>query len=162
LNGSRFIAQGQSSINPVARQFAFPAAFYSRLRQHRVSRFGEDAMFPSRSLVLALRVGVALCALIAASGLPSAFAADEAPERARLAALVRQLDLVDRLAAGAAQAASEGPARYRFDYARLREDVSRVRAGVKDYLSPPRAQPRDPAPLAGHYKTSPVGTEQTP
>ncbi|MDR0578719.1 MAG: raqprd family integrative conjugative element protein [Candidatus Accumulibacter sp.] len=82
------------------------------------------------------------------------FAADEAPEQERLAALVRQLDLADRLAESAAQAASPGRARYRFDYPRLRDDLARVRAGIQDYLVPARAQPRDPAPLTAHYQTS--------
>jgi RAQPRD family integrative conjugative element protein len=112
-------------------------------------------MLPSRSLVLPLRAGVRLClSLFVLSGLSPALA-DEALEHERLAALVRQLELIDPLAEGAARAASSERARYRFDYARLREDLSRVRAGVQDYLTPLRAQPRDPSPLIGHYKTSP-------
>jgi RAQPRD family integrative conjugative element protein len=104
-------------------------------------------MFPSRSLVLAC------LPFFAAAGLP-ALAADEAPEQERLAALVRQLDLAEHLAQGAAQAAAPGRARYRFDYPRLRDDLARVRAGIQDYLVPARAQPRDLSPLIAHYKTS--------
>ena len=55
--------------------------------------------------------------------------ADDTPEREQLAVL----------------------ARYHFDYARLRADMKRVRAGLQDYLAPQRAQPRDPVPLAGDY-----------
>jgi RAQPRD family integrative conjugative element protein len=88
-----------------------------------------------------LRLVLVCVPLLAAVGLPAL--ADEAPEHGRLAALVRQLDLIDRLAVGAARAASTDRARYRFDYARLREDLTRV-----------RAQPRDLSPLAGQYKTS--------
>jgi RAQPRD family integrative conjugative element protein len=117
-------------------------------------------MFPSRNFVL--RVGVRLCLpLLAVAGGPPALA-DEAPERERLAALVRQIELIDRLAEGAAQAAPQGQTRYRFDYLRLREDLARVRAGVQDYLIPLRAQPRDPAPLVAHYKTSQARPPQSP
>ena len=74
-----------------------------------------------------------------------------APEREQLAALARQLDLIDRLAEHAANTAPQERARYHFDYARLRADLKRVRAGLQDYLVPQRAQPRDPVPLAGDY-----------
>lgn len=84
--------------------------------------------------------------------------ADDALEREQLAALVRQLNLVNRLADQAATASSGEPARYHFDYARLREDLQRVRAGVEDYLAPQRAQPRDPVPLTGSYSRD-SGTE---
>jgi RAQPRD family integrative conjugative element protein len=77
------------------------------------------------------------------------FAADEAPEHEHLAALVRQLDLIDHLAEHAATVSPQDHTRYHFDYLRLREDVGRVRAGIRDYLVPLRAQPRDPLPLAG-------------
>ena len=77
--------------------------------------------------------------------------ADDTPEREQLAALTRQLDLLDRLAEHAAHTAPQERARYHFDYARLRADLNRVRAGLQDYLVPQRAQPRDPVPLAGDY-----------
>ncbi|MDR1660980.1 MAG: raqprd family integrative conjugative element protein [Azoarcus sp.] len=103
-------------------------------------------MFPSRSLVLAR-----WCVpLLFASGLSPAFA--ETLEHERLAALVRQLDLAERLAEGARTVAPQGKTRYRFDYPRFKDDIERVRAGIRDYLAPPRAQPRDLAPLAGEYR----------
>ena len=77
--------------------------------------------------------------------------ADDTPEREQLAALTRQLDLIDRLAEHAANTAPQERARYHFDYARLRADLNRVRVGLQDYLLPQRAQPRDPVPLAGDY-----------
>ena len=86
--------------------------------------------------------------------LPSAMQpaiADDTPEREQLAALTLQLDLIDRLAEHAAHTAPQERARYHFDYARLRADLKRVRAGLQDYLVPRRAQPRDPVPLAGDY-----------
>jgi len=77
--------------------------------------------------------------------------ADDSLEREQLAALTHQLDLIDRLAEHAASTAPQERARYHFDYARLRADLKRVRAGLQDYLVPQRAQPRDPVPLAGDY-----------
>lgn len=88
--------------------------------------------------------------------LPPAYADDD-PEREQLAALVRQIELADRLAnqlADQTAAAQPKRARYHFDYNRLRADLQRVRAGVRDYLVPQRAQPRDSVPLAGDYTRS--------
>ena len=78
--------------------------------------------------------------------------ADDTPEREQLAALTRQLDLIDQLTEHAANTAPQERARYHFDYARLREDIEHVRAGIQDYLSPRRAQPRDPVTLVGSYR----------
>jgi RAQPRD family integrative conjugative element protein len=77
--------------------------------------------------------------------------ADDTPEREHLVVLVRQLDLIDRLAEHAASAAPQERARYHLDYLRLRADLKRVRTGLQDYLVPQRAQPRDPVPMAGDY-----------
>ena len=92
---------------------------------------------------LAVLLAVSLSALQPADSLAS--------EREQLAALARQLDLIDRLAEHAANTAPQERARYHFDYAQLRADLERVRAGLQDYLVPQRAQPRDPVPLAGDY-----------
>lgn len=78
-------------------------------------------------------------------------AADSDLENERLAALVRQLDMLDRLAAQASVSSNTNN-RYHFDYARLRQDVARIRTGIEEYLSPRRAQPRDPDPLNGEYR----------
>lgn len=106
-----------------------------------------------RSLTHVLRLAGAALVLAVAGAAPAV--ATDAPEttdeREVLAAVVRQLDLLDRLAERAAAVSSPERARYHFDHARLREDVKRVRAGVQDYLVPQRAQPRDPVPLAGGY-----------
>lgn len=96
--------------------------------------------WPSRAMLIAMLL----------SALQPAFAHD-ALEREQLAALARQLDLLDRLAEHAAHTAPQERARYHFDYARLRADLKRVRAGLQDYLVPQRAQPRDPVPLVGDY-----------
>lgn len=96
--------------------------------------------WPSRAMLIAMLLSV----------LQPAFA-DDALEREQLAALARQLDLIDRLAEHAANTAPQERARYHFDYARLRADLKRLRAGLQDYLVPQRAQPRDPVPLASDY-----------
>lgn len=88
--------------------------------------------------------------------------ADDAPEREQLAALARQLDLIDRIAEHAASTAPQERARYHFDYARLRADLKRVRAGLQDYLVPQRAQPRDPVPLAGDYVRHDCADDEAP
>jgi RAQPRD family integrative conjugative element protein len=117
-------------------------------------------MFLPRSLVFARYVCAVL--LLVVSGQPAALASDAASEPEQLAALVRQLDLIDRLAEHAAQVSPPDRARYHFDYERLREDVERVRAGIRDYLVPERAQPRDPAPLVVDYKTNNLDPERAP
>lgn len=96
------------------------------------------------------------------SALRPAHAADDTPEREQLAALARQLDLLDRLAEHATNTAPQYRSRYNFDYARLRTDLKRVRAGVQDYLVPRRAQPRDSVPLTGDYVRRDDREESTP
>ena len=110
----------------------------------QVRRFAVEAPWAVRVAAL----------LLAAAGLQPAIAADasdNAAEREMLAAVTRQLELLDRLAEHAATTAPQERARYHFDYAQLRADLERVRAGLQDYLVPQRAQPRDPVPLAGDY-----------
>jgi RAQPRD family integrative conjugative element protein len=94
---------------------------------------------------------LAVALTIALAGASPASAGDASAEHEQLAALARQLNLIDRLAEHAANSALQERARYHFDYARLRADLERVRAGLQDYLVPQRAQPRDPVPLAGDY-----------
>ncbi len=111
-----------------------------------------------RRLAVAAPWAAHLAALLfAAAGLQPAIAADasdNAAEREMLAAVTRQLELLDRFAEHAAATAPQERTRYHFDYTRLRADLERVRAGVRDYLVPQRAQPRDPVPLAGDYTRS--------
>jgi RAQPRD family integrative conjugative element protein len=106
-------------------------------------------------------VALSAALLLAVAGIAPARAAEApenttnatsaAPEREMLAAVTRQIDLLDRLAERAAATSPQERARYHFDYLRLRADLRRVRAGVQDYLVPQHAQPRDPVPLAADY-----------
>lgn len=77
---------------------------------------------------------------------------DATAEHARLAAALRQLDSIERLVAEQAAQPPDERARYHFDYGRLAADLERVRGGIRDYLTPSRAQPRDPAVLLGDYR----------
>ena len=110
-------------------------------------------MTPLGNLTTACRrvPALALALTIALAGASPASAGDATAEHEQLAAIARQLNLTDRLAEHAANTAPQERARYHFDYARLRADLKRVRAGLQDYLVPQRAQPRDPVPLAGDY-----------
>ncbi len=106
----------------------------------------------SAALLLAI-VGIAPARAAETIAAPdnTAGASSATMEREMLAAVTRQLDLLDRLAERAATTSPQERARYHFDYLRLRADLRRVRAGVQDYLVPQRAQPRDPVPLAADY-----------
>lgn len=95
---------------------------------------------------------IAVLLAISALSVEPVLAGDGATEHAQLAALIRQLDMLDRLAELSERLPKPDASRYHFDYARLREDIERVRSGIRDYLTPQRAQPRDPAALIGDYR----------
>jgi len=92
-----------------------------------------------------------LLSVLLIGGIGKLPARDSDIERAQLAAVLRQLDALERHADNSAALPHPIAARYHFDYLRLREDIQRIRTGVQDYLTPQRAQPRDPAPLLGEY-----------
>jgi RAQPRD family integrative conjugative element protein len=73
-------------------------------------------------------------------------------ERAQLAAMVRQLDQLQRQAKQTSALASQERRRYHLDFARLQEDLQRIEVGLQAYLTPPRAQPRDIEPLSANYR----------
>lgn len=52
--------------------------------------------------------------------------------------------------------------RYRFDYPRLIHDIQRIRQGVQGYLSPSRAQPRDPREMVGDYRLDTPSAKPSP
>lgn len=93
---------------------------------------------------------LALIAIL--TGVPTAVAY----ETTSLAILLRQLDQLERQAEASARLPHDDTSRYHFDYTRFRDDVQRMRQGIRDHLSPQRAQPRDPLPLSGDYRR---GTE---
>lgn len=110
-----------------------------------VARSQPQRRDSSKRLVM-LVAGLALCW--------SAQSADTALENAQLALLVRQLHQLERSALDARKLSDSNSHRYRFDYPRLQADLARIRTGIEDYLSPPRAQPRDAQELSGEYRDS--------
>lgn len=92
----------------------------------------------------------------------SSYAAS-AQEQVQLSLIQRQLDTIERLATRSATASSsKQDDRYRFDYPRLIQDIQRIRQGVQGYLSPSRAQPRDPGDLVGDYRLDTPSAESSP
>ncbi|WP_454866905.1 integrative conjugative element protein, RAQPRD family [Pseudomonas lini] len=84
-------------------------------------------------------------------------------EQDQLSLVQQQLDIIERLATQAETASTAEPDdRYRFDYPRLIQDIQRIRQGVQSYLSPSRAQPRDPSELVGDYRLDTPSTEPSP
>lgn len=89
--------------------------------------------------------------------------AASAYEQEQLSLVQQQLDTIERLATRSATAiTSEPDDRYRFDYPRLIQDIQRIRQGVQGYLSPSRAQPRDPIELVGDYRLDTPSAEPSP
>ncbi|WP_256557770.1 RAQPRD family integrative conjugative element protein [Pseudomonas sp. AP42] len=87
-------------------------------------------------------------------GLPVSHAtAASASEQANLDVMIRQLNALEDTARRSAQVAYEPGKRYFFDYQRLAGDIARIRHGLEGYLTPTRAQPRDPVELSGQYTT---------
>ena len=89
--------------------------------------------------------------------------AASAHEQDQFSLIQQQLDIIERLATQAEAASTAEPVeRYRFDYLRLSQDIQRIRHGVQGYLSPSRAQPRDPSELVGDYRLDTPSVEPSP
>ncbi|WP_353169435.1 RAQPRD family integrative conjugative element protein [Providencia sp.] len=82
-------------------------------------------------------------------------------EREHLTALIRQLQLMQQMTDTHVElyAQNQHRSRFYFDYQRLKADLQRVENGINDYLTPKRAQPRDPLELNGHYQKSSKGAD---
>ncbi|MBE8591345.1 conjugal transfer protein [Pseudomonas sp. MAFF 301449] len=92
----------------------------------------------------------------------SSYAAS-ADEQVQLSLVQQQLDTIERLTTRAELASTpESNERYRFDYPQLLQDIQRIRHGVQSYLSPSRAQPRDPSELLGDYSLDTPSAEPSP
>ncbi|WP_454834377.1 integrative conjugative element protein, RAQPRD family [Pseudomonas lini] len=86
-----------------------------------------------------------------------------AHEQDEFSLILQQLDTIERLVTRAKTASTaESVERYRFDYPRLTQDIQRIRHGVQGYLSPSRAQPRDPTELVGDYRLDTPSAEPSP
>jgi len=84
-------------------------------------------------------------------------------EQEQLGLIQQQLDTIERLTTRTETAStSETVEPYRFDYPQLNQDIQRIRQGVHNYLSPSRAQPRDPGELVGDYRLDTLPAEPSP
>lgn len=98
----------------------------------------------------------AFCAIVWAFLLTphAAYSADESAQRTQLTLVMRQLDSIERMAKHSSVQQRVTPSRYHFDYPRLHQDIQRVRQGIQNFLTPPRAQPRDVVNLLGDYSNA--------
>lgn len=83
--------------------------------------------------------------------LATAAHADQASEREQLARLAHEIEMLEALV-DAAEAQADYPARIRFQYAWLRQDLGKVRQGILDHLNAPEGEPRRIPPLGGDYR----------
>jgi len=103
------------------------------------------------------------CLLLSLAIVDASSYAASGHEQDQLSLVQQQLDIIERLTTRAEAASTAEPnERYRFDYPRLTEDIQRIRQGVQGYLSPSRAQPRDPTELVGDYCLDTPPTEPSP
>jgi RAQPRD family integrative conjugative element protein len=89
--------------------------------------------------------------MIASSAVPVTALADQATESEHLARLVHEIELLQPLVQ-AAETQADYPARFRFQYTWLKQDLAKIRQGILDHLHPPADPPRQIAPLAGDYR----------
>ena len=74
-------------------------------------------------------------------------------EREELTLSLNQLRQIEASLHRAQQSARTGiNERYYLDYPRIHSDISTLRSGIENYLTPIRAQPRDTATLVGQYR----------
>ncbi|HCS9546657.1 TPA: conjugal transfer protein [Salmonella enterica subsp. diarizonae serovar 61:r:z53] len=74
-------------------------------------------------------------------------------EREELTLSLNQLAQIEASLHRAQQSARTGNnERYYFDYPRIHGDLTTLRSGIENYLTPIRAQPRDTATLVGQYR----------
>lgn len=103
------------------------------------------------------------CLLLSLAVVDGISYAASAREQDQFSLVQQQLNIIERLATQAEAASTGEPdERYRFDYPRLIQDLQRIRHGVQDYLSPSRAQPRDPTELVGDYRLDAPSAEPPP
>ncbi|MCG7890195.1 MAG: RAQPRD family integrative conjugative element protein [Candidatus Thiodiazotropha endolucinida] len=87
-----------------------------------------------------------------AVALPFQFAvADADGERAALARIAHELQAIEPLITEAASQANPD-ARVRFQYDWLRQDLDRIRLGIREHIDAPRSEPRSFPPLRGDYR----------
>ena len=96
-------------------------------------------MFRSVLLVITAIIGVTLS---------SASLADSETEREVLSRLLHELQAIEVLIAKA-EKQQENDTRIRFRYDWLRQDINRIKAGIRAHINTPRSTPRTFPPLRG-------------
>jgi len=110
-----------------------------------VKQYPDLTPLPLRLLPIGLIVLLGTCTQI-----PTATAAS-ASEQTNLEVMIRQLNALEDTARRSAKVTDEPGKRFFLDYQRLSSDIERIRHGLESYLSPSRAQPRDPVEISGSY-----------
>lgn len=72
-------------------------------------------------------------------------------EREALARLIHELDALAPLIE-TAESHANPDARIRFQYGWLRQDIERIKFGIREHLDAPRSEPRPVPPLRGDYR----------
>ncbi|MQT41234.1 conjugal transfer protein [Pseudomonas sp. FSL R10-2172] len=143
-----------TSKKPTSTKYSFLAA-----PLHKDRHSGSNTNYQKSAVIQSPRPNLLNCrllltGLIAACGcgLPIAHAvATSASEHSNLAVMISQLTALENSARRSPRVADEPGQRYLFDYSRLAADIERIRQGLENYLTPSRAQPRDPVELSGSY-----------
>jgi RAQPRD family integrative conjugative element protein len=107
----------------------------------------EPDVTRTRRPILTLAITIAAVASLAT---PMPSFADAESERAELARLIHELEQLERVLQQA-QAAADSAQRIHFQYDWLRNDLARVKAGIREYLETVPLTPRTITPLAGDY-----------
>lgn len=77
--------------------------------------------------------------------------ADLDAERESLARIIHELDALEPVIRSA-ESQADLDARIRFQYAWLRQDITRIRLGIAEHLNAPQAEPRRFPPIRGDYR----------
>jgi len=95
--------------------------------------------------------GILILGLLGTAALGHHAFADADGEREALARIVHELEALEPLIRRA-EAQSEPDSRIRFQYEWLRQDLERMRLGIREHIRAPRAEPRSFPPLRGDYR----------
>ncbi|MDZ7752987.1 MAG: RAQPRD family integrative conjugative element protein [Gammaproteobacteria bacterium] len=98
-----------------------------------------------------LRHAKVLAAFVGLLLLGNTALADPDAEREALARLIHEFEALKPLIA-TADSQSSPDARIRFRYDWLRQDLERIRTGIREHINVPRNEPRTFPPLRGDYR----------
>jgi len=83
--------------------------------------------------------------------IPTPCFANNDSEKARLIALINELEALKPLISEAEDHAWIDT-RIHLNYTWLRQDLERIKSGIRDYIDTPSTEPRSFAPLTGNYR----------